>query len=417
MRNIILEEGMLMREHNKQKKIIWIMLDSVGIGALPDAGQYGDAGANTCKSIANAMPDLQLPTMNGMGLYHLVPEFALREKTVVSRAAYWARMAEVSKGKDTITGHWEFTGVLTTEPFPTFPNGFPDALIAQLEATTGVSFLGNEVASGTEIIARLGEEHVRTGKPIIYTSADSVLQIAAHEEVISVPELYRICEQARALTYTGPYKVARGIARAFVGEPGNYTRTANRHDYALEVPKKNLLQDLLHAGVPVYAVGKIGDIYAGTAFNKSEKIKSNADGMDKTMMLYKELCEHHGYGLIYVNLVDFDTKYGHRRDVVGYGNALAEFDAALAQLLQVIDDDTVVILTADHGCDPNHSGTDHTREYIPLLLYGNSVKENQNGSITTYPSFADLGATIADYFTINYSGYGTSFAEDVFHND
>ncbi len=398
----------------KHKKIVWIMLDSMGIGALPDAEQYGDTGANTLQSIAQAMPQLQLPTMNGMGLYHLASEFAHREKAVLPHPFHWARMAEQSKGKDTITGHWEFTGVLTEEPFPTFPNGFPDELVAQLEAVAGVSFLGNEVASGTEIIARLGAQHIRTAKPILYTSADSVLQIAAHEEVISVPELYRICECARELTRTGPYKVGRVIARPFIGEEGNFIRTANRHDYALEVPKDNLLQDLLHENIEVFAVGKIRDIYAGTVFTDTEKTSDNNDGMAKTMAFYQVLQQSDTDGLIYTNLVDFDAKYGHRRDAVGYGNALAEFDAALAQLLQVIDENTVVILTADHGCDPCYFGTDHTREYIPLLLYGNAVKPNENDSVITYPSFADLGASIADYFGARYSGYGTSFADDVF---
>ena len=400
----------------KNKKIIWIILDSVGIGALPDAERYGDVGANTLSHIAEMLPELQLPVMNGMGLHHLVPAFAERDKAHPDKPYYWARMAESSKGKDTITGHWEFTGILTEEPFPTFPDGFPQELISQLEQVTGVSFLGNEVASGTEIIARLGAEHMRTGKPILYTSADSVLQIAAHEEIISVPELYRICESARNLTRTGPYKVGRVIARPFVGSEGTFVRTANRHDYALHVPESNLLQDLLNQQIPVYAIGKIGDIYAGTPFTNRVATKSNDDGMEKTIALYQALCQEHRGGLIYTNLVDFDMKYGHRRDIKGYGEALAQFDAQLKTLTQMIDSDTVIIITADHGCDPGFSGTDHTREYVPLFFYGSHVTPNKTELLMTYPSFSDLGATIADYFGISYSGAGTSFTQNVFDN-
>ena len=399
------------------KKMVWIILDSAGIGALPDAADYGDAGANTLQHIAESVPELQLPVMNAMGLSHLVPQFAARQKAVLDKPVHWARMAEASKGKDTITGHWEFTGILTEEPFPTFPDGFPDELMLQLENATGKSFLGNEVASGTEIIARLGAEHMRTGKPILYTSADSVLQIAAHEDIIPVPELYRICEIARELTRTGPYKVGRVIARPFIGTEGNFTRTANRHDYALNVPEQNLLQDLLNKAIPVFAVGKIRDIYAGTVFTKAEATKSNDDGMAKTLTFYQELCQSYRQGLLYVNLVDFDMKYGHRRDAAGYGVALAEFDTWLRELIEIIDEDTVVVLTADHGCDPAFTGTDHTREYVPLLLYGNAVTANTNDTPVTYPSFADLGATIADYFGVPYTGYGTSFAKTVFADE
>ncbi len=396
------------------KKMIWIILDSVGIGALPDANQYGDGGANTLQHIADGMPALQLPMMNAMGLYHLVPAFAQREKAGLDKASYWARMAESSKGKDTITGHWEFSGVITEEPFPTFPNGFPQEFITALEHKTGVSFLGNEVASGTEIIARLGAEHIKTGKPILYTSADSVLQIAAHEEMISVPELYRICEDARALTRTGAYKVGRVIARPFIGTEGNFVRTANRHDYALNISPDNLLQDLLHQQIPIYAVGKIKDIYAGTTFTKAESTQSNEDGMLKTLTYYQELCKTGSMGLVYTNLVDFDMKYGHRRDIQGYGEALQQFDTQLKALAEIIDEDTVIVITADHGCDPGFTGTDHTREYVPLLIYGRKVLSNRTDAITTYSTFADLGATIADYFDVDYSGEGTSFADTVF---
>lgn len=390
------------------RKAIILVLDSAGIGALPDADQYGDTGANTMQRIAEAMPQLELPYLNGMGLSRLVPQFAARQKRQLAQPCYVARMAERSKGKDTITGHWELTGIITEEPSPTFPDGFPAALLQQIYAKTGVTFLGNEVASGTEIIARLGEEHVRTGKPILYTSADSVLQIAAHEEVIPVPELYGICQVARELTRTGPYKVGRVIARPFIGADGKYQRTANRHDFALTVPPHNLLQDLLNQGRQVLAVGKIQDIFAGTAFTQAVHTSSNDDGMARTLELYAQLEQ----GLLFVNLVDFDMKYGHRRDITGYGQALAAFDLQLGQLLQRLDDETLLVITADHGCDPGYRGTDHTREYVPLLFYGRQVKAN--GVADSRDSFADLAATLADYFAVAYTGAGVSFAEEAF---
>lgn len=391
-----------------RRKAILIVLDSAGIGELPDAAQYNDTGANTFRRIADAMPELELPYLNGLGLHKLVPQFAQRQQSKTELPAYAARMAELSKGKDTITGHWELAGIITAEPSPTFPNGFPDELLQLLYEQTGYHFLGNEVASGTEIIARLGAEHVRTGQPILYTSADSVLQIAAHEEVISVPELYRICAIAREITKTGPYKVGRVIARPFVGAEGAYQRTANRHDYALTVPTHNLLQDLLSQQRQVMAVGKIQDIFAGTDFTAAVHTSSNDDGMAQTMAYYQQLEQ----GLIFTNLVDFDMKYGHRRDITGYGKALADFDAQLGVLLRQIDDDTIVIVTADHGCDPGYNGTDHTREYVPLLLAGKQIKDGL--PVATYGSFADFAATLADYFVIKYSGAGSGFYEEVF---
>lgn len=390
------------------KKAILIVMDSAGIGALPDAARYGDAGSNTFQRIADALPQLELPYLNGLGLHKIVPQFAGRQRAEISLPHYTARMAELSKGKDTITGHWELAGIITEEPSPTFPDGFPDELLQQIYDACGVTFLGNEVASGTEIIARLGAEHVRTGKPILYTSADSVLQIAAHEDVVPLDELYHICEVARELTRTGPYKVGRVIARPFIGEEGNYQRTSNRHDYSLMVPDHNLLQDLLKQQYQVMSVGKIQDIFANISFTKAVHTKSNDDGMAQTMAFYQELEQ----GLLFVNLVDFDMKYGHRRDCAGYGTALSAFDAQLGKLLTAMDDDTILILTADHGCDPGYTGTDHTREYVPLLMCG---KQIQNGKDTaTYSSFADLAATLADYFSIAYSGAGCSFAEEVF---
>lgn len=395
----------------QNRKAIIIVLDSLGIGALPDASAYGDTGACTLQRIADAMPNLELPYMNALGLDGLVPHFLSRQKNTVSIPHIAARMAERSKGKDTITGHWELAGIITEEPSPTFPKGFPDALLQQIYDACGVRFIGNEVASGTEIIARLGNEHVRTGKPILYTSADSVLQIAAHEEVVPLEQLYHICQIARTLTRTGPYKVGRVIARPFLGKEGHYVRTANRRDFSLTVPPNNLLQDLLLQGYAVLSVGKIQDIFAGISFTKAVHTSNNEDGMQQTMQLYSQMEQ----GLLFVNLVDFDMKYGHRRDIIGYGNALASFDRQLGQLLKCIDDNTLLILTADHGCDPGYTGTDHTREYVPLLLCGSiiqqSMKQHNN---KTYSSFADLAATLADYFGISYSGAGCSFAGEVF---
>lgn len=389
------------------KKAVIIVLDSAGIGALPDAAQYGDAGCNTLQRIAEAMPYLELPYLNSLGLYRLVPQFASRQKAKLSQPCVAARMAERSKGKDTITGHWELAGIITEEPSPTFPDGFPEELLQQIYDACGIRFIGNEVASGTEIIARLGAEHVWTGKPILYTSADSVLQIAAHEDVIPLDQLYHICEVARELTRSGPYKVGRVIARPFIGTEGNYQRTPNRRDFALKPPRENLLQDLLQQQYPVMAVGKIQDIFSNVAFTKAVHTKSNGDGMMQTMAMYQTLER----GLLFVNLVDFDMKYGHRRDCAGYGQALAEFDQQLGALLQRLDDQTLLIITADHGCDPGFAGTDHTREYVPLLLCGSQLKSVEHTA--TYPSFADLAATLADYFAIHYTGEGSSFAEEV----
>lgn len=393
---------------NVKKKAILLVLDSAGIGSLPDAALYGDQGANTLGRIAEAMPSLELPYLNGLGLHFLVPQFVQRKKAVLKNPCYVGRMAECSNGKDTITGHWELMGILTEEPSPTFPNGFPEPLLEQIAERTGVTFLGNEVASGTEIIQRLGTTHVQTGKPILYTSADSVLQIAAHEDILPVPQLYRLCATIREITSSGPYKVGRVIARPFIGQEGAYQRTANRHDFALPVPSPNLLESLLQQKKQVFSVGKIGDIFSGIYFTQAVHTSDNGDGMEQTSKLYQQLDE----GLLFVNLVDFDMKYGHRRDIWGYGHALASFDEALGQLLTEIDDETIIIITADHGCDPGYQGTDHTREYVPLLIYGKGIRANQ--CIAERNSFADLAATLAQYFSVVYTAAGNSFAEEVF---
>ena len=394
-----------------RRKVILIVLDSAGCGNAPDAADYGDAGSNTYGRIAKAMPELELANLNALGLGRLVPEFAARKKNRVDRPVFAAKLQEASRGKDTITGHWELGGVLTEEPFPTFPDGFPEELLDAVYEKTGCRFLGNEVASGTEIIQRLGDRHLETKQPILYTSADSVIQIAAHEDLYPVEELYRICEAARELTRTGPYKVGRVIARPFIGTSGNYTRTANRHDYALPTPKPNLLDDVLKSGQAVLGVGKIMDIFAGTAFTRAEHTKSNAHGMQMTLDYYQDMEN----GLLFTNLVDFDMKYGHRRDITGYGTALKEFDDFLDTLLSVLDDDTVLAVTADHGCDPGYAGTDHTREQVPILLYGAQVKDNTNETeVPVYPTFSDLAATVAEYLEVPYHGHGTSFYKEAF---
>lgn len=393
------------------KKAIIIVLDSVGIGALPDADDYGDGGSNTLGHVLGLLPGLELPNLSSLGLDRLCPALVGRSpQRALPYGASTAVLAEASQGKDTVTGHWEMMGVITGEAFPVFPKGFPQQLLTQLEQLCGVTFLGNEVASGTEIINRLGAEHMATGQPILYTSADSVLQIAAHEKVISVSQLYAMCSQIR-MQLQPPYQVARVIARPFIGQPGAFQRTANRHDYALAVPEENLLQDLLVQGFPVGAVGKIQDIFVGVDFTEGIHTVSDDDGMNKLLEMYA------GWerGLIFVNLVDFDMKYGHRRDGIGYGANLAAFDQRLAELLEVLDEETLLLITADHGCDPLASGTDHTREYVPLLCYGAMVDAGKD--IGHRRSFADLGATLAQWFGAAYTGAGESFAKEVLINE
>ena len=376
------------------KKAIIIVLDSMGIGALPDAADYGDLGCNTLGHILAEMPHLNLPNLTALGLAKVMP--ALEERKKREDLPYLACagiLAEQSKGKDTITGHWEMTGVISEVPFPVFLNGIPEELIKQLEEACGVQFIGKEAASGTEIIARLGEEHLATGKPILYTSADSVLQVAAHEETIPLDKLYWICEQIRA-TVQPPYEVARVIARPFIGQPGNFQRTSNRHDYAVPIPQTNLLQDLLRQGYAVSGIGKIQDIFVGVELTNGKHTTSDADGMEQLIAQYKAGQE----GLIFVNLVDSDMKYGHRRDVEGYGNNLAAIDSKIGELLDILDEETLLMITADHGCDPTAAGTDHTRERVPFLAYSPSMQGC--GKLDNTDTFAVIGATIAENFGV-----------------
>jgi phosphopentomutase len=381
------------------RRVIWIVLDSVGIGEMPDAAAYGDGGSDTLGNIAKQRP-LRLPNLCRLGLANIRPLTGL--PPAESPAGAFGKAALASPGKDTTTGHWEMVGIHLEKPFPLFPRGFPPEVMDEFERRTGRTALGNKAASGTEIIAELGDEHMRTGSPIVYTSADSVFQIAAHEEVIPLFELYKMCETAREIL-RGPYEVGRVIARPFIGEPGHFTRTSNRHDYAVPPPKGMLLDQLAAHGVEVSSVGKIFDVFLGRGIRDSEKTKGNADGMAKTL----EAMDAHESGLIFVNLVDFDQNYGHRNDVEGYARALEEVDAWLPAFEAKLRDDDLAILTADHGCDPTTPSTDHSREYVPVLTYGKNARA---GALGVRATLSDLGQTVAENFGVKIV-QGESFLE------
>ncbi|OQP06023.1 phosphopentomutase [Geobacillus sp. 46C-IIa] len=387
------------------RRVFLIVLDSVGIGEAPDAEKYNDKGADTLGHIAEHRGGLHMPNMAKLGLSHI------REIQGVPKVdhplAYYTKMKEASAGKDTMTGHWELMGLRIDKPFRVFPDGFPDELIAELERRTGRKVIGNKPASGTAIIEELGEEHMKTGAIIVYTSADSVLQIAAHEQVVPLDELYRICEIARELTRDEPYMVGRVIARPFIGTPGRFERTPNRHDYALKPFGRTVMNELKDAGYDVVAIGKIADIYDNEGVTQSLRTASNMDGMDKLV----DTLGMDFTGLSFVNLVDFDAKYGHRRDPQGYGDALEEFDARLNDVLPRLTADDLLIITADHGNDPVHHGTDHTREYVPLLVY--SPRFQGGKPLPIRETFADVGATIADNFHVRLPPYGTSFLAEL----
>jgi phosphopentomutase len=391
------------------KRIFVIVLDSVGIGAMPDASDYGDAGANTLVHIAEYKGGLTLPVLASMGLGWIESITGIPK---VSRPiAAFGKMAELSKGKDTTSGHWELAGCPLFSPFPVYPNGFPPEIIEKFTAYTGLQVLGNKAASGTEIIVELGEEHLRTGQPIVYTSADSVFQIAAHEEIIPLNRLYEICKITREKVCIGNHAVGRIIARPFVGKPGSFMRTPNRHDYSLKPPAPIILDRLKQAKLSVTGIGKIADIFANQGLTQSFPTKSNQQGMEILADLAQTSVEA---GLIMVNLVEFDSLYGHRNDVSGYAQALEEFDKNLATLLTKLKDDDLLIITADHGCDPTIAGTDHTREYVPLLAYHpNLAAADQTIDLGIRTTFADLGATIADNFTLPALPYGQSFLKEI----
>lgn len=380
-------------------RVIWIVLDSVGIGAMPDAAAFGDVGSDTLGNIAHKYR-LHLPNLSRLGLANIrpLPGLSAPDKP----AGSFGKCCLASPGKDTTTGHWEMAGIILQEPFPTYPHGFPADVITAFERRIGRQILGNKAASGTEIIQELGGEHIRTGSPIVYTSADSVFQVAAHQEVIPLEELYRICQIARDLL-KGPHCVGRVIARPFEGTPGAFVRTANRRDYA--VPPPEMLLDKLQARqTPVYAVGKISDIFLGRGISHSVKTSNNFDGMQKTTRAMEEQAG----GLIFVNLVDFDQQYGHRNDVKGYAAALEEVDRWLPTL--DLRESDLLILTADHGCDPTTPSTDHSREYTPLLVFGKRVKAGVD--LKTRQTLADIGATVARNFGVSLQA-GTSFLQDI----
>ena len=386
---------------NKFKRIHVIVMDSVGIGEAPDANVFGDVGSHTIGHIAEKMNGLHMPQMEQLGLGNIDDIQGIKQ--VPAPTAYFGKMQEASVGKDTMTGHWEIMGLNIDTPFKVYPNGFPEELISQLEEKTGRKVIGNKPASGTEILDELGEEHMKTGAIIVYTSADPVLQIAAHEEIIPLEELYRICEIARELTLSEEFLVGRIIARPFIGEPGKFARTSNRHDYALEPFGRTAMNELSDAGLEVVAIGKINDIYNGEGITSTERTKDNMDGMDKFIATLDKDFK----GISFLNLVDFDALFGHRRDPIGYGKALEEFDVRLKEVLPKLTEEDLLIITADHGNDPTMPGTDHTREYVPLVVYSPKFKEIKELPLRN--TFADIGATISENFGVAKTQFGESF--------
>lgn len=379
------------------KRVFLIVLDSVGIGELPDAGRYGDEGSNTIGSAATSS-EFSMENMGRLGLFQ-IDGVTCGEKVSNPQGSF-ARMTEVSNGKDTTIGHWEIAGIVSRQPLPTYPDGFPKEVLDAFSEAVGRGVLCNKPYSGTEVIERYGEEHMKTGKLIVYTSADSVFQIAAHEDVVPVEELYRICQKAREIL-VGEHGVGRVIARPFTGEPGAFKRTANRHDYSLVPPAKTMLDYLKEAGLTVAAVGKINDIFAGQGITEMVRTKNNEEGIDRTI----EYLQKNFRGLCFINLVDYDMIYGHRNDVDGYARALTTFDKRLPEILEKLQEEDILIITADHGCDPATESTDHSREYTPLIITGHRVKKGNN--LGTRKSFADIAATVLQYFGVEGEIAGT----------
>ena len=381
-----------------------MVLDSCGIGELPDADQYGDLGSNTLVNTARAVGRLHLPNLERLGLGKI--DLILGVSNSIETSGNYGKMAELSIGKDSTAGHWEMTGLVLKKPFPVYPQGFPKVLIEKFEQAIGKKTLGNYPASGTEIIARLGEEHLRTGNPIVYTSADSVFQIAAHQEVLPLKELYQICQTAREML-VGEHAVARVIARPFTGKPGNFARTADRRDFSIQPLGQTILDQLVTMGIEVIGIGKIEDLFGGRGITKAFHTQSNRDGVNQTL----EVMKHLKSGLIFTSLVDFDTLWGHRNDPVGFARGLEEFDAMLPVILDSLTEDDLLILTADHGCDPTTPSTDHSREYVPLLVCGKSLKQGVN--LDVRQSLADIGQTVAEIFNLKGTGVGKSFLSQV----
>lgn len=389
------------------KRIILIILDSLGIGELPDASEYGDAGSNTLGNIASEIKGFMLPNLEMLGLGCIDGIKGLTgEKDPIG---CFGRMAERSAGKDTTTGHWELAGIVTEKPFPIYPEGFPEDVINAFENAIGTKTLGNYAASGTEIIKTLGQQHIVTGYPIVYTSADSVFQIAAHEEVIPVERLYEMCMAARGIL-TGEHAVGRVIARPFTGVGGHFVRTDRRRDFSLKPIEKTVLEYIKEKGLEVKAVGKIEDIYAGEGITEAVHTRNNMDGVNKTLDFIKQ----HFYGLIFTNLVEFDMLYGHRNDTKGYAEALLQFDRRLPEIMSALLDDDMLIITADHGCDPTTPSTDHSREYVPVLVYGKRIKKGVN--LGTRRTFADLAQTLSEAFGIEGDFSAESFYKEIIND-
>ena len=386
-------------------RAIIIVLDGVGIGELPDADKYDDIGSNTLMNIKKAVPSLELKNMCKLGLGNIDGDNLYKKNLDLDLIGAYGKCAEKSKGKDTTTGHWEISGVIVNKAFPTYPNGFPKEIINKFESMINRKTLGNYPASGTQIINDLGDEHVKTGSPIIYTSADSVFQVAAHEDIISVSELYKICEIARKIL-TGEHAVGRVIARPFIGANKNYTRTKNRKDFSIKPIKKTLLDYIKEAGLEVAAVGKIEDIFCNQGITKKVHTRVNSEGIDETINYLKQDFS----GLIFTNLVDYDMLYGHRNDVKGFAEALKYFDDRLPEIISCLKDDDLLFITADHGCDPTTLSTDHSREYIPVLIYNKYIKKINLHVRNTY---ADIAATISDYLKINSDLDGASFLKEI----
>lgn len=386
-------------------RAIWIVLDSVGMGNMDDAAKFGDLGANTIGNVSKAVGGLKLPNLVELGLGNIDSIVGVNKTD--SPKGCFARFREASNGKDTTTGHWEMGGIVLEKAFPTYPNGFPKEIIDEFEKKTGRKVIGNKPASGTAILDELGEEHMKTGAVIVYTSADSVFQIAAHEEVVKIEELYEMCQIARDML-NGDHAVARVIARPFIGEAaGKFQRTPNRRDFSLEPPIDTVLDKLVKNNIKVMAVGKIEDIFCGKGISEAVHTKHNMDGVDKTLE-YMDTLES---GLIFTNLVDFDMKWGHRNDPKSYAKGLEEFDVRLPEILNKMKADDILFITADHGCDPTMPGTDHTRECVPFIAYGKNIKSNVDLKVRN--TFADMGATLAEMFNVENLENGQSFLSEI----
>lgn len=385
------------------KRVILIVLDSVGVGELPDAYKFGDEGSNTLGHVTEKT-GVELPNMGRLGLGNIIPLKSVPENP--NAIGGYGKMAEKSAGKDTTTGHWEITGLFIEKPFPTYPHGFPEEIIKEFEKRIGRKVLGNKPASGTEIIKELGEEHVKTGFPIVYTSADSVFQVAAHEDVIPLEELYRICEIAREIL-KDDHAVGRVIARPFTGTPGNFVRTGNRRDFSLKPFEPTVLDMLKEEGYEVFAIGKIEDIFAGQGITEKNHTTNNDEGITATIKAMDDIKN----GLIFTNLVDFDMLYGHRNDVEGYAKALKHFDNRLQEIMEKLTKEDLLIITADHGCDPTTPSTDHSREYVPLLVYSPLMAYGVNLGVRS--TYSDVAATIAEIFKVGPTKHGTSFLREL----